>query len=224
MESFATIYERALSRKGEEALRERLPHHKTPAELRATSDDRYLSTLALCVFAAGFRWRVVQAKWPGFEEAFEGFDPEVVSAFSGPRIDALRNDTRIVRNPQKIYATISNARFVLEVSGEHGGFGAFLAEWPQDDLIGLWDYLKQRGSRLGGDTGPRFLRHVGRDTFILTPDVSYGLALQGIISGSATSKKALNAAQDAFFQWRDESGRSLGELSVILACSVDRPQ
>ena len=81
--------------------------------------------------------------------------------------------------------------------------------------------LKKRGSRLGGDTGPRFLRHMGKDTFLLTGDVATRLTDEGVLSGKPTSKKAWKEAQQAFNTWAAESGRGLGEMSVILACTVD---
>ena len=29
------------------------------------------------IFQSGFSWKVIEAKWPGFEEAFDGFDVAV---------------------------------------------------------------------------------------------------------------------------------------------------
>lgn len=223
MKSFDAIYGRALARKGEEALLARLPTVKSRDALVATSNDRFLSAMAKCVFAAGFRWRVVEAKWAGFEAAFEGFDPELVGGYGEETVAALRNDTRIIRNPQKIQASIENARFVMDVSDEHDGFGRFIADWPTEKITGLWEYLRQHGARLGGMTGPRMLRNVGKDTFIFSTDVVFALSSQGLITGKPTSKKAEQQALEAFLRWRDESGRPFAELSMILACSVDTP-
>lgn len=221
--SFQEIYRHAVERKGEDALAERFSDTLDAASLAAVSDDRYLAAMAQCCFAAGFRWRVVQAKWDGFEEAFEGFEPNVVAAFDDARTTALAKDKRIIRNPQKINATVENARFINAVAAEHGTFANWIANWPDDDPVGLWAELSKRGSRLGGNTGPRFMRLMGKDTFILTPDVAYALTEQGVLTGKPTSKKQQQAAQEAFVQWRNESGRPFAELSVILACTVDRP-
>ena len=68
--TFDELYTRAVERHGEEDLRARFPRVAPDAELRAQSDDLYLAAMAKRVFAAGFRWQVIQAKWPGFEEAF----------------------------------------------------------------------------------------------------------------------------------------------------------
>ena len=77
-------------------------------------------------------------------------------------------DERIVRNGKKIASVRGNAQYVREVRAEHGGFGHYLAAWPADDVVGLWDELKRRGQRLGGNSGPFFLRFVGKDTFMLS--------------------------------------------------------
>ncbi len=218
--SYDQLYATAVARKGADVLEERLPTCKTSDELAALADDRVLSRMAKGVFAAGFVWRVVEAKWPGFEEAFQGFDPLKVAAIAEARPGELATDTRIIRNPQKINATYENARFVLDIAEEHGSFGRFVAGWPDDDIVGLWALLKKRGARLGGDTGPRFLRGIGKDTFILTPDVVQSLTDQGILQGKGTSKKAQKAAQEAFCSWKEESGRPFCEISMVIACTT----
>ena len=74
--SFSRIYNQAAARKGGEVeLRAILPRVAAPGELEAMADDRYLSEVTRCVFKAGFVWRVIENKWPGFEDAFKGFVP-----------------------------------------------------------------------------------------------------------------------------------------------------
>lgn len=226
MSKFRTIEARARARKGDELdviLSERLHPVLSAPDMAETADDRWLSAMAKGVFAAGFRWKVVQAKWAETEEAFIGFAPKLVASLSVDAERALAQDRRIIRNPQKIRAAIENAQMVQRVSGEHGSFGKFVSGWPDDDVIGLWAWLKANGTRLGGDTGPRVLRHMGKDTFILTGDVTHGLTTAGLMTAKPTSKRGQREAQAAFNSWRAETGRSMGELSMILAMSVDRP-
>lgn len=218
--TFDTLYERAAERHTEEALAARMPTVKSPDELAATGDDRWLSMMTRCVFQAGFVYRVIESKWPGFEEAFHGFDPRTVASFDDDDLIALQNDTRIVRNGPKIKTVVDNARFVCAEAAEHGSFARRVADWPTDDIVGLWAHLKKGGSRLGGATGPRVLRRMGKDTFIFTQDVVKSLILQGIVAKNPTSKSDIRAAQDAFLRWSEESGRGLGEISMVLACSV----
>lgn len=220
---FDEIWLRAVERHGEERVARRLPETpKTPAELAATPDDRWLSMATKGVFAAGFRWNVVQAKWDGFEEAFHGFDVPRVATLSAEELGALQADTRIIRNGQKIHATVENARWMQGVAQEHGSFGRWVASWPADDVIGLWDALKQQGARLGGMTGPRFLRHMGVDSFLLTDDVVGALTDHGLMTAKPTSKTGRKQAQSAFLAWREQTGRPLGQLSTVLSMSYGK--
>ena len=221
--SFDELWALAVERKGADYLAGRMPEVYSAEQLAGTTDDRWLAAMAQTVFSAGFAWRVIKAKWDGFEEAFEHFEPRYVAAYDDGRMEDLRADKRIVRNPQKIKATVANAAWVNEIAREHGSFGAWAGGWPDEDVTGLWAALAKGGSRLGGNTGPRTLRIMGRDTFILTPDVAYSLTEQGIIEGKPTTKKSLKGAQEAFNAWRAESGRPMAHISLVVACTVDRP-
>jgi 3-methyladenine DNA glycosylase Tag len=201
----------------------RLAAHDGPmseTKLRAIPDDRWLSMMTRCVFQAGFVWKVIEAKWDGFEAAFDGFDPVRVSFYSDDDVARLVSDTRIVRNGQKIMATVQNAQFVNEVAAEHGSFGAFLAAWPNHDQVGLLGVLKSRGSRLGGMTAQYLLRFSGWDAWMLSRDVVAALIREGVIDKAPTSKKAMSDVQTAFAAWARDSGRSNSEISRTLALSV----
>ena len=146
----------AKNRGGKNELEAILPRAKTTAELLAQSDDRYLSMMTRCVFRAGFVWRVIDNKWPGFEAAFSEFNPLAIAHYSDEKLEELAKDTRIVRNFTKIVSVRHNAMYVLDRQHSHGSFGRFVAEWPEDDLVGLWLELKKQGSRLGGNSGALF--------------------------------------------------------------------
>lgn len=198
-----------------------LPQIKTPRQLAAVPDDRYLAEMAACIFRAGFVWRVVEQKWVGFEEVFNGFMPLWLASRSPEQIEAMASDSRIIRYLSKVRAVQENALFVMDIQRQHGSFGSFLGQWPDDDVIGLWAYLKKHGCRLGGNSGAYFLRFVGKDTFILSRDVCTALISEGIIDkANPSTKKDLLKIQQAFNEMRVESGRSHAQLSRILAMSV----
>jgi len=220
MRTFESIFAQAAARKGSETLESLLPEPKTAAQLQSETDDRYLAEMAKAVFRSGFVWKIIENKWPGFEEAFDRFDTMACAMLSDEDLEALTQDTRIVRHAKKIGTVRSNAQFVRDVKDSHGGFGSYLAQWPEDDIVGVWAELKRRGARLGGNTGPYFLRFTGKDTFMLAADVVAALVEMGIVEKTPTSKKALAAVQEAFNEWRGESGRSLCQISRVLACSV----
>lgn len=223
MASFRRIYDLAAARKGGAAALEALiePHHpKTREDIAAIPADRWLSAMTRMVFIAGFRWRVIEVKWPGFEQAFWGFDPHRCAMMSDEDVDALLKDTRIVRNGQKIATVAPNARFLLDLAREHGSAGRFFADWPDEDYVGLLEVLKTRASRLGGESAMRFLRAMGKPSFITSRDVTAALIREGVLEKPPSAKRDLAKVQAAFNGWSEESGRDLTSISRTLALSV----
>ena len=222
MTSFQTLYDLAAINKGSPAMLEQvLPSTATPKELSKITDDRYLSMMTRCIFRAGFVWRIIDYKWPGFENAFANFNPLAVAHFSDERLEQLAQDTTIVRHFTKIVAVRNNAVYVLDQQRRHGSFAAFIAAWPTEDIVGLWLELKKQGSRLGGNSGPMMLRSMGKDTFLITKDVCDALVHHGFIDKfSVNSQRDLRRVQDIFNSLCEQSGRSLSEVSRILACTV----
>lgn len=222
MKSFDTIRRRAADRKGgDDVLLSLLGPKPDNAALATMPDDRILSTIAERVFSAGFVWRVIQQKWPGFEEAFLGFEPKRLLFQPDDFWHDLASDARIVRNPQKIKSVRDNAAFVDRMASEHGSFGTFLASWPKDDQTGLLTYLGKHGSRLGGNTGQYFLRWVGWDAYILSGDMTAALRDAGLnISENASSKADRAKVQAKLNEWAAETGLPYVHLSRILAMST----
>ncbi len=138
-------------------------------------DDRYLSLMSLRIFRAGLKHAMVDARWPAFEEAFQGFEPRRVRMMSDEDLDALLTDRRLIRHAAKMHAVRANAAALCDLGEDKGGFGAYLAGWPGAEVVGLWDDLAERFSHLGGNSGPYFLRMAGKDTFLLTGDVARAL-------------------------------------------------
>jgi 3-methyladenine DNA glycosylase Tag len=220
MRGFDEIFEMAAARVGGRAeLEKRLAESpaRTHAEIARVPDDRILSEMSRRVFQAGFNWKVVDAKWDGFEQAFEHFDPRKCAAMSEERFEALLKDKRIIRNGAKLRSVVVNAGFVLALSAEHGGAARFFADWPSSDFVGLLRYLKDRADRLGGQAAMRFLRSIGLPAFILTESVVGALIREGVVTKEPTGKADLAAVQSAFNAWSAQSGRDLTAISRVLA-------
>jgi 3-methyladenine DNA glycosylase Tag len=219
---FKTIRARAEKRKGgAKQLAALLPKVAGNKALAKIPDDRFLAEMARRVFCAGFAWSVIDAKWPGFEEAFLGFDPGALLFQPDEFWDGLTRDTRIVRNGAKIMSVQKNARFIADVAEEHGSFGKFLAGWPPCDQVGLLDLLAKRGDRLGGNTGMMFLRFTGWDGFVLSKDVVACLRDAGVdIAPEPKSKRDLKRAQEQFNAWAAESRLPMTHISRICAMSI----
>lgn len=192
-----------------------------PEALAAIPDDRWLAAMARGIFQAGISWKVVDAKWPGIEEAFHGFDIGRVALLDDDGVEALLADRRVIRSGPKLLSIRANAVFIAQVSAEAGGFGRRIADWPVGDFAGLVQWLAKSGSRLGGNTGPYMLRAMGKEGYMLSRDVTARLVAEGVVDGPVTSAKAWKAVQAAFDGWRAESGLSFNAISRVLAHSID---
>jgi 3-methyladenine DNA glycosylase Tag len=218
---FAPILDAARTRLGAAALDVRLPQPRAAAELKAVPDDRYLSQMSLRIFRAGLKHSLVDAKWPAFEEVFQAFEPRRVRAMSDEAMEALLGDARLIRHWGKLKSVRDNAAAMITVAEEHKTFGAWLADWPVTGIVELWEALAKRFSQMGGNSGPTFLRMVGKDTFILTPSVTAALKHWGAADAPLKSRKDRAAVQSAFNAWTAETGRPLCQLSLILAASIE---
>ncbi|MGL1958773.1 MAG: DNA-3-methyladenine glycosylase I [Colwellia sp.] len=228
-EKFTALYQRAAKRKGGAQALELLLGKKiigkkllndSAAEQRVSelSDDRILSAFTKQIFKSGFVWRVVENKWPDFEQSFFNFDIEKILMMPEEMLERKAADPKIIRNYNKVKTIKANAQMLFEQQTEsHTSFAQFIANWPSSDIIGLWAYLKKHGQRLGGNTGPYALRLLGKDTFILSSDVEAYLRAQKIIDGGLQSKKSLTAIQHYFNQLQQNSGYSLTQLSRLIA-------
>jgi len=93
-------------------------------------DDRNLfEKLILDGFQAGLSWITILRKRDRFTHVFENFDPEKIIKFTPEKIEALMQDTGIIRNRLKIEGTVKNARGYLAIQ-EQTGFSNY-----------LWDFL-----------------------------------------------------------------------------------
>lgn len=130
------------------------PKQITPARLAD-----YLEVLTKAVFESGMSWKVVESKWPGFQAAFRHFDPETVATLSPDEVDALTNDTRIIRNRRKIEATVHNAGVLLDLDREYGSFKKYLQNG--DDFWATVADMRKRFKFVGNFGAYYFLYVVG---------------------------------------------------------------
>ena len=230
-ESFKSLFQRAAERKGgtkalEVLLGKRILGKKLLDDTAAQQsiadlgDDRILAAFTKQIFKSGFVWRVVENKWPDFEEQFFHFNIEKILMMPEEMLERKAADPKIIRNYNKVKTIQANAQMIFDITLDKNiSFAQFIHDWPSEDIIGLWSYLKKNGQRLGGNTGPYALRLLGKDTFILSSDVEAYLRAQQIIDGGLQSKKSLTAIQAHFNKLQNESGYSLTQLSRLIAFS-----
>lgn len=130
---------------------------QAPKQITPDSLDVYLEVMSKAVFQSGMSWKVVEAKWPGTQEAFEGFDVRKVAAFGPFEIEALAQDTRVIRNRRKLEATVYNAQQILALDEEYGSFQKYLRS--QGDFDSTLTRIK-KDFKFMGPTGVYYLLYV----------------------------------------------------------------
>lgn len=221
LEPFSDILHRAIERKGDKSfVLDMAGQTFSQDELAQIPDSMWLAAFTKQIFQSGFVWRVVEQKWPGFEEVFFNFDIEKMLMMSDDMWESKCKDERIIRNGKKVMTIKDNAQMIFEIATEHGSFGQFIANWPKHDIIGLWSFLKKHGSRLGGNTGPYALRRMGFDTFLISQDNEAYFRAYKHIDGGVSSKKSQQTMQQCFDIWQQQTGYAYQTLSRVLSFSV----
>lgn len=222
MTSFETVYKAALNRLGSrKTLESKLPVPLTNRQLIQHQDSEYLSLMSRRIFRAGLKHSMVDAKWSEFEKVFHDFDIQQVRMMSDEYLEKLMHNKGIIRHWGKIKAVRNNAQSMYELLDEYKSMGQYLANWPVNQIIGLWQDLQSRFTQLGGNSAAYFLRMSGKDTFLLTRYVQQALISWNAVKSISKSKKSHQEVQTAMNQWHEESNRPLCQISMILALSVD---
>lgn len=113
---------------------------------RPVTDDAILfEYLVLDSAQAGLSWITILRKREGYRRAFHGFDVKQVARMTAPDIERLMQCEGIVRNRQKIAATIHNAKLFLAVQEEFGSFYAYtLSFFPgRQPIVHHYESLSQ---------------------------------------------------------------------------------
>ena len=108
-------------------------YHDTEWGVPAHDDAVLFEFLILEGAQAGLSWLTVLRKREHYRQAFEGFDAERVAAFGEARIEALLQDSGLIRNRLKITSAVSNARAFLDVQSRFGSFDRY-----------IWDFVDGR--------------------------------------------------------------------------------
>ncbi len=134
-------------------------------------DDRALFELLILEGAqAGLSWETILKKREGYKKAFYNFNPQQIVNMSDDELDALTENSEIIRNRLKIYATRKNSMAFLKIQKEFDSFNNYLwayvttppaknkcetyAELPTETDISraLSKDLKKRGMKFVGPT------------------------------------------------------------------------
>jgi 3-methyladenine DNA glycosylase Tag len=131
---------------------------------RPPSDSAYFENLSRCVFQSGLNWATIASKWPAFREAFEGFEIARVAGYDSVDIARLLGDERIIRNRNKILATLHNAREFERIIKESGSVPTWLDSLDKSNNYNVIIHKSaSRFKHVGATSIPLWLYSVGED-------------------------------------------------------------
>jgi 3-methyladenine DNA glycosylase Tag len=131
---------------------------------RPPSDSAYYENMSRCVFQSGLNWATIADRWPAFRDAFEGFEIGRVAGYGAEDITRLMGNAKIIRNRNKILATIHNAREFERIVKESGGVPAWLDGLDKsNNYAGVIKRITSRFKHVGPTSVPLWLYSVGED-------------------------------------------------------------
>lgn len=107
-------------------------------------DNLLFEFLVLEGFQAGLSWLTILKKRENFRKTFDNFDARKIAKYDQGKIHKLMQDAGIIRNKQKILATINNAQRYIEVQEEFGSFSDYF--WSFTDgkpIVNKWKTMSQ---------------------------------------------------------------------------------
>ena len=90
------------------------------------NDYQLFEFLTFETFQAGLSWITILRKRENFKIAFDLFDFEKIAQYDYKKIISLLNDEGIIRNHQKIKATVNNALRFVEIRKKYGSFSKYI--------------------------------------------------------------------------------------------------
>ena len=121
-----------------------IEYHDTEWGVPSHDDTHLFEMLILEGAQAGLSWTTILKKREAYRDAYDGFDPARVAAFTARRQAQLLKNPGIVRNRLKVEAARNNARAVLEIQDEHGSLTDYLWGLVGGEVIqNRWQAVQQ---------------------------------------------------------------------------------
>src|SRR6195256_5759411 len=89
-------------------------------------DQKLFEFMVLDAMQAGLNFRIILQKRENFKQALDGFDPVKIAKYRDKDLDRLVRTEGIIRNHQKLAATIANAQAALKIQQEFGSLDSYL--------------------------------------------------------------------------------------------------
>jgi DNA-3-methyladenine glycosylase I len=110
-------------------------YHDTEWGRKVIDDQKHFEFIILDCFQAGLSWKTILYRREGFRKAFKNFDYKKVARFKEKEIEKLMQDEKIIRNRQKIEASVKNAKAFMKIQKEFGSFNTYIWKFVNGKTI-----------------------------------------------------------------------------------------
>ncbi len=108
------------------------------------NEQKLFEFLILEGMQAGLSWLTILKKRENFRSAYDNFDVSKVAGYGQQKVEELMSDSGIIRNRQKIEASINNAKCFLEVAEEFGSFNKYIWRFvDHQPIVNRWEKLSE---------------------------------------------------------------------------------
>jgi DNA-3-methyladenine glycosylase I len=101
-------------------------YHDTEWGVPLHDDQKLFEFMVLDAMQAGLSWLLVLRKRQNLAKALGNFNPRKVAKYGDRHLERLLANEGIIRNRQKLVASIANAQAVLKVQEDFGSLDAYL--------------------------------------------------------------------------------------------------
>jgi DNA-3-methyladenine glycosylase I len=111
-------------------------------------DQKLFEFLILEGMQAGLSWQTILNKREAFRLAYDNFDVKKVARYDQLKVDELMSNPAIIRNKQKIEASINNAVIFLSIVEEFGSFDRYIWKFVDyQPIVNKWEKLSEIPAR-----------------------------------------------------------------------------
>ena len=105
-------------------------------------DQKQFEFLVLESAQAGLSWFTILKKRENFRKAYNNFNAEKVANYNKKKIEELIQNQGIIRNRQKIEASVNNAKKFLDLQEEFGSFCNYIWDFVDGKpIVNNWKNL-----------------------------------------------------------------------------------
>jgi DNA-3-methyladenine glycosylase I len=105
-------------------------------------DQKLFEYLCLESAQAGLSWYTILKRRDSYRTAFDNFDVDIVATYDQKKVEALLQDSGIIRHRAKVNAAVNNAQCFIDIKKEFGSFSTYMWQVVNNKtIVNSWDNI-----------------------------------------------------------------------------------